>query len=219
MTSRGLCKVVINIAEITRHVIPEQCPAHGGHQMNAKSIFQCLQAFCTSAFRHRVPQACEGEHGLASLHVLVWSSAFYCCSATNTIPPLYPLGNPLLSSFPSSCPLWVPSSCSTHRGEVVSLGLKLCLLFQTPPVFMPEAETLICPQVPFLPLGHFFLLCIPPWNKHLWPLRLLVPALLHTDHMAQYSGYSRLSTGLHLAWTTIQKWRPHLWDSLLVLKW
>lgn len=59
---------------------------------------------------------------------------------------------------------------------------------------MPEAETLICPQVPFLPLGHFFFLCIPPWNKHVWPLRLLVPALLH---MAQYSGW--LFTVVNLA--------------------
>lgn len=45
-------------------------------------------SICTSPFRQCVPQACERELGLASLHVLVWPSAFYCCSATNTIPPL-----------------------------------------------------------------------------------------------------------------------------------
>lgn len=45
-------------------------------------------SICTSPFQHRVSQECEREHGLASLHVLVWPRTLYCCSATNTIPPL-----------------------------------------------------------------------------------------------------------------------------------
>lgn len=103
MRSRGLCKVVINIAEITRHVIPEQCLAHGGHQMNAKSIFQCLQVFA-----HLLPDTgylkCVRENTGLQVCMYLSDQAHFTVllPSQSRLSPLWVI--PLLSSFPSSCP-------------------------------------------------------------------------------------------------------------------
>lgn len=137
-----------------RNVNPEQCLAHGGHQMNAKSIFQCLQVFAHLLSDTGYLKRVRENTGLQVCMNLSDQAHFTAG---------------LLPTQSHLSTLWVihlraPSLLAVHREclhpaqhtEVVSLGLKLYLLFQTPPVFMPEAETLICPQVPFLPLGHFF---------------------------------------------------------------
>lgn len=78
-----------------RHVNPEQCLAHCGHQINATSILQCLRAFA-HLLSDTVYLKCVRENMGLQIYMYLSDQEYFTAVLLPTQSHLYPLGIPLL---------------------------------------------------------------------------------------------------------------------------